>query len=157
MDPENDLDFLTIRMPNGRKLYYAKPHMGVNRFGRPSLCYWGMNQTTKKWEVVETYGGKLAENITQAAARDCLAEAIDRLEAAGYPVVFHIHDEVVIDAPPGWDSLEEVCLLYTSFFHLVVIELLSPISSVAFLGLTPFFSHSNLNMSKNIITTSGFW
>nr|DAO78589.1 MAG TPA: hypothetical protein [Caudoviricetes sp.] len=43
------------------------------------------------------------------------------------------------------------------FFHLVVIELLSPISSVAFLGLTPFFSHSNLNMSKNIITTSGFW
>ena len=108
LDPENDLDFLTIRMPNGRKLYYAKPHMGVNRFGRPSLCYWGMNQTTKKWEVVETYGGKLAENITQAAARDCLAEAIDRLEAAGYPVVFHIHDEVVIDAPPGWDSLEEV-------------------------------------------------
>ena len=67
-----------------------------------------MNQTTKKWEVVETYGGKLAENITQAAARDCLAEAIDRLEAAGYPVVFHIHDEVVIDAPPGRDSLEEV-------------------------------------------------
>lgn len=108
LDPENDLDFLTIRMPNGRKLYYAKPHMGVNRFGRPSLCYWGMNQTTKKWEVVETYGGKLAENITQAAARDCLAEAIDRLEAAGYPVAFHIHDEVVIDAPPGRDSLEEV-------------------------------------------------
>ena len=107
-DPENDLDFMTIRLPNGRKLYYAKPHMGVNRFGHPSLCYWGQNQTTKKWQVLETYGGKLAENITQAVARDCLAEAVDRLEAAGYPVVFHVHDEVVIDAEPGKDRLESV-------------------------------------------------
>lgn len=107
-DPENELDFLTIQLPNGRKLFYAHPHMGVNHFGRPSLCYWGMNQTTKKWEVVETYGGKLAENITQAAARDCLAEAIDRLEAAGYPVVFHIHDEVVIDIENDRASLDAV-------------------------------------------------
>lgn len=107
-DPGNDLDFLTIRLPSGRKLYYVKPHMGTNRFGRPSLIYWGMNQKTKKWERLETYGGKLAENITQAVARDCLAEAIERLEAAGYPVVFHIHDEVVIDAKPGKDKLEDV-------------------------------------------------
>lgn len=107
-DPANELDFMTIRLPNGRKLYYAKPHMGVNRFGHPSLCYWGQNQTSKKWSVIETYGGKLAENITQATARDCLAEAVERLEAAGYPVVFHIHDEVVIDAGPGHDSLEDV-------------------------------------------------
>ena len=106
MDTNND--FLTIQLPNGRKLYYAHPHMGVNRFGRPALCYWGMDQKTHKWGVVETYGGKLVENITQATARDCLAEAVERLEAAGYPVVFHIHDEVVIDAPPGRDSLEEV-------------------------------------------------
>ena len=107
-DPSKDLDFLTIRLPNGRKLYYPKPHMGVNRFGQPSICYWGQNQTTKKWQVIETYGGKLTENITQAVARDCLAEAINHLEAAGYPVVFHIHDEVVIDAGPGRDSLEDV-------------------------------------------------
>ena len=107
-DPVNNLDFMTIQLPNGRKLFYAHPHMGQNRFGKPSLCYYGMNQNTKKWEVVETYGGKLVENITQATARDCLAEAIDRLEAAGYPVVFHIHDEVVIDAPPGRQSLEDV-------------------------------------------------
>ncbi len=107
-DPRNDLDFLTIRLPSKRKLYYVKPHMGTNRFGQPSLAYWGMNQKTKKWERLETYGGKLAENITQAVARDCLAEAIERLEAAGYPVVFHIHDEVVIDAGPGKDSLEDV-------------------------------------------------
>lgn len=106
MDVNND--FLTIQLPNGRKLYYAHPHMGVNRFGRPAVCYWGVNQKSHKWEVIETYGGRLTENITQAAARDCLAEAVERLEAAGYPVAFHIHDEVVIDAPPGRDSLEEV-------------------------------------------------
>ena len=100
-DPENDLDFLTIRLPNGRKLYYAKPHMGVNRFGRPSICYWGMDQTTKKWTALETYGGKLVENITQATARDCLAEAIERLERAGYPVVFHVHDEVALEVRDG--------------------------------------------------------
>lgn len=99
-------DFLTVRLPNGRKLYYAKPHMGVNRFGEPSLAYWGMDQQTKRWGETETYGGKLVENCVQAIARDCLAEAIERLEAAGYPVVFHVHDEVVIEADHG--SLEEV-------------------------------------------------
>lgn len=107
-DPENQLDFLAIQLPSGRRLYYANPCIGQNRFGKPSLCYMGMNQTSKKWEMLETYGGKLAENVTQAVARDCLAEAIDRLEAAGYPIVFHIHDEVVIDAPPGKQNLKEV-------------------------------------------------
>lgn len=105
-DPANDLDFMTIRLPSGRKLYYPRPHMGVNRFGQPALCHWGINQTTKKWEVVETYGGKLVENITQAVARDCLAEAIERLETAGYPIVFHVHDEVIIDAKE--DCLKDV-------------------------------------------------
>lgn len=104
IDRGNGLDFLTIRLPSGRRLYYAQPHMGQDRFGRPSICYMGLNQTTKKWETLETYGGKLAENITQAVARDCLAEAIDRLEAAGYRVVFHIHDEVVIDRPGATEA-----------------------------------------------------
>ncbi|MBR1845772.1 MAG: hypothetical protein IJ792_04150, partial [Oscillospiraceae bacterium] len=107
-EADNNNDFLTIRLPSGRKLYYIRPHMGVNRFGHPSLCYWGVDQKTKRWGVLETYGGKLVENITQAVARDCLAEAIERLEAAGYPVVFHIHDEVVIDAAPSHDRLEDV-------------------------------------------------
>ena len=100
-DTAGELDFLTIRLPSGRKLYYARPHMGTNRFGQPSLCYFGQNQTSKKWQALETYGGKLAENITQAIARDCLAEAIDRVEGAGYPVVFHIHDEIVTEVPGG--------------------------------------------------------
>lgn len=101
MDTVHGLDFMTIELPSCRKLYYAKPHMGTNRFGRPALCYWGMNQKTRKWESVETFGGKLVENITQATARDCLAEAVERLESTGYHVVFHVHDEVVIEVPNG--------------------------------------------------------
>lgn len=103
-DPANHMDFLTIRLPSGRKLYYAQPYMGTNRFGQPSLCYFGQNQTSKKWQALATYGGKLAENITQAVARDCLAEAIDRVEAAGYRVVFHIHDEIVTEVPNGSEA-----------------------------------------------------
>ncbi len=108
MDPAKGLDFLTIQLPNGRKLFYVQPHISQNRFGRPSIGYWGMNQKTKKWGKLETYGGKLVENITQAVARDCLAEAVERLEEAGYGVVFHIHDEVVIEAPPEKAQLEDV-------------------------------------------------
>ena len=96
-------DFLTIQLPCRRKLYYPHPHMGTNRFGRPALCYWGVG-SNNKWGVIETYGGKLTENITQAVARDCLAEALERLEAAGYPVVFHVHDEVVADVPKGSET-----------------------------------------------------
>lgn len=91
---------LTIELPSGRKLYYVDPAIGENRWGGASLSYMGMDQTTKKWKRVETYGGKLVENCVQAIARDCLAQAIENLEAEGLPVVFHVHDEVVIDIAP---------------------------------------------------------
>lgn len=107
-DPDNRLDFLTVALPSGRKLFYACPHLTKNRWGWDSLGYYGVNQTTKKWEPQETYGGRLTENIVQAIARDCLAEAIERLEAAGIPVVFHIHDEVVCEVPEGSADLETV-------------------------------------------------
>ena len=107
-DRSTGLDFMTVRLPSGRKLYYPRPHLGVNRFGNPSVCYWGVNQNTRKWEEIETYGGKLAENITQAVARDCLAEAVERLESAGYRLVFHVHDEVVIEAPEDQARLDDV-------------------------------------------------
>ena len=96
--------YMTILLPSGRKLYYPSPEIGVNRWGNPSVSYMGQNQTTKRWERVETYGGKLAENIVQAIARDCLAIAIENLEAQGLHVVFHIHDEVVIDTPAWADN-----------------------------------------------------
>lgn len=111
MDAANNLDFLTIRLPSGRKLYYANPSLGVNQWGNPSIMYKGMDQTTKKWKQIETYGGKLVENCVQAIARDCLAEAIERLEALGYAVVFHVHDEVVIECTPDRADLDRVAAI----------------------------------------------
>lgn len=96
--------YMTILLPSGRKLYYPSPEIWVNRWGNPSVSYMGQNQTTKRWERVETYGGKLVENIVQAIARDCLAIAIENLESQGLHVVFHIHDEVVIDTPAWADE-----------------------------------------------------
>lgn len=87
---------MTVSLPSGRKLYYVEPAVGENRWGGPSITYMGVNDKNK-WGRIETYGGKLVENVVQAIARDCLAQAIEHLEAAGLPVVFHIHDEVVID------------------------------------------------------------
>lgn len=96
MDTRQGRAFLVIDLPSGRSLYYADPGQAVNRFGRTGLVYQGVNDKNK-WGPVDTYGGKLTENITQAVARDILAEAIERLEAAGYQVVFHVHDEVVVE------------------------------------------------------------
>ena len=102
-DSTQGVSCLTIRLPSGRKLYYVDPAVGQNRWGNPSITYMGINDKNK-WARIETYGGKLVENCVQAIARDCLAQAIEHLEAAGYPVVFHVHDEVVIDIKPFADE-----------------------------------------------------
>ncbi len=112
-DIENNLDFLTITLPSKRKLYYVKPELGANQWGRPSILYQGVNQTTKQWTQLETYGGKLVENVVQAIARDCLATAIEHLEKAGFPVVFHVHDEVVIDCPESKADLDAIVKIMT--------------------------------------------
>lgn len=101
--------FLTMRLPSGRKLYYAKPFLKENRFGKMSVHHYGVGMT-KKWEKQNTYSGKLTENCIQAVARDCLAVTLDRIKARGWDVVFHVHDEVVIDAPMDVTQ-EEVCNL----------------------------------------------
>lgn len=93
---------LSIQLPSGRKLFYVDPAIGENRWGNPSITYTGLNDKNK-WGRIETYGGKLVENCVQAIARDCLAQAIEHLEEAGFPVVFHVHDEVVIDIAPYAD------------------------------------------------------
>jgi DNA polymerase len=92
-----DKDALRCRLPSGRILTYWDARL--DRDG--SICFMGQNQTTRKWEKTETWGGKLVENIVQAFARDCLAVALLRLDEAGHSVVFHVHDEVVIEAPDG--------------------------------------------------------
>ena len=105
-DYNQGVNCFTIQLPSGRKLFYINPQIGQNRWGNPSITYMGMDQTSKKWKRIETYGGKLTENCVQAIARDCLAEAIEHLEAAGFPIVFHVHDEVVIDISPFAEDKE---------------------------------------------------
>lgn len=103
------MGLLMIKLPSGRSLCYPKPAIGTNRFGNESITYEGLNQTTKQWGKQETYGGKLVENIVQGIARDCLAVAMLRLEKAGYPIVFHVHDEVIIEAKNnGSQTLEAI-------------------------------------------------
>ncbi len=100
--------FLTVRLPSGRKLFYPKPFLKENQFGRPAVHYYTVGQQTRKWEVASTYGGKMVENIVQAIARDCLAETLKRIDARGLQVVFHVHDEVIIDAPME-TTVKEIC------------------------------------------------
>nr|WP_232845424.1 hypothetical protein [Enterococcus innesii] len=88
-------------------MYYVKPFLGHNDWGKESLNYWGMDQTTKKWGKVSSYGGKLVENIVQAIARDCLAVTLVRLHQRGWQTVMHVHDEVVLDVPRNV-SMDEV-------------------------------------------------
>lgn len=98
-----------IVLPSGRKLVYVKPKMGVNRYGSESVTYEGVGEQ-KKWLRLESYGPKFVENIVQATARDILVEAMHRLEAAGYSIVMHVHDEAVIEAPAD-ASLDDICAI----------------------------------------------
>ena len=100
--------FLTAKLPSGRKLFYPRPFLKENQFGKLAIHYYTVGQQSKKWEVASTYGGKLTENIVQAIARDCLAETLRRIDARGLQVVFHVHDEVIIDAPTDV-TVEEIC------------------------------------------------
>lgn len=86
-----------IRLPSGRSLAYLRPTLKPGKFGNVELSYWGVNQKTRQWEEIKTYGGKLIENIVQATARDLLAEKMLALDDAGYRIVFHVHDEIVIE------------------------------------------------------------
>lgn len=100
--------FLIVRLPGGRKLFYPKPFLKENQFGKMAIHYYTIGQQTRKWEVTSTYGGKMTENIVQAIARDCLAVTLKRIEEKGLQVVFHVHDEVIIDAPMD-TTVEAIC------------------------------------------------
>ena len=101
-----DAEALRCRLPSGRILSY----WGARLDNDGSICFMGQNQTTRKWEKTETWGGKLVENIVQAYARDCLAVALLRLDEAGYKITFHVHDEIIAEAPDGsrWEDMAEI-------------------------------------------------
>jgi len=90
---------LFIELPSMRRLAYMRPRLKPGQYGKECLTYEGMDQTTKRWKVQDTYGGKLVENIIQAIARDCLAEALLKTDSENYPIALHVHDEIVCDVP----------------------------------------------------------
>lgn len=94
-----DEDYLMIRLPSGRDLFYYQPQIKDNDFGKAAVFFAGVDQKTKKWGELSTYGGKLTENIVQAVSRDLLCNAMMNLYRAGYPTNFHIHDEVILEVP----------------------------------------------------------
>lgn len=99
---------LWIVLPSGRRLAYIKPKLQPNRFGRMAVTFEGLG-ANNKWVRQETYSGKITENITQATARDLLAEAMKRLENKGLDIVGHVHDEVILEVPKGSITVDEVC------------------------------------------------
>lgn len=106
-------EVLRIRLPSGRCLFYYKPKFGVNKFGSESIKYRGMSQTTRQWTFIDTYGGKLVENIVQAVARDLLAYSMRKLDANGFTIAMHVHDEAICEVPTGGqeESLARMCEL----------------------------------------------
>lgn len=103
---------LTIELPSGRKLFYQNPSFSENKWGAKSIRYKGMDQTTKQWGYVDTYGGKITENVVQAIARDLLAEAMRKINDYGFDIVMHVHDEVVCEILDGVyvdNNLKELC------------------------------------------------
>lgn len=100
---------LLMRLPSGRLLSYPRPFLTVNRWGNESIGFWGMDQKKGgKWSKQETYGGKLAENATQATARDVLMNGMHNLVTAGYSPILKVHDEVVTEEPYGFGTKQEM-------------------------------------------------
>lgn len=107
-----DAERMMIQLPSGRRLSYVQPRLVPDGMNRKRIYYMGIGQKSHKWELIPTYGGKLTENIVQAVARDCLANALVTLWEHGYRICFHIHDEVVLEIPAGGNqSLEEAIRL----------------------------------------------
>lgn len=99
---------LWIVLPSGRRLAYIKPKLQPNRFGRMAVTFEGLG-ANNKWVRQATYSGKITENVTQATARELLAEAMKRLENKGLDIVGHVHDEVILEVPKGSITVDEVC------------------------------------------------
>lgn len=113
--------FVSIELPSLRKLYYYEPHFTVKQtpygINQQSLVYWGRNQTSGKWEEIDTRGSKLFENIVQAIARDILCHAIHNVRLEHLDVVMHIHDEIVVETPKNTLSVDDINLLMTDLPH----------------------------------------
>lgn len=112
-----DQNFMFIRLPSGRSLFYRDPQLAPGNYGNKEILFMGLNQTNKKWGRIDTWGGKLVENIIQAVSRDILCNAMKNLTRAGYKINFHIHDEVILEVPDDDksknldDAIRRMCAL----------------------------------------------
>lgn len=108
---ETNDEVMAIKLPSGRRLFYQSPSFTVNKWGKKSIRYRGMNQETKQWEYVDTYGGKITENVVQAIARDLLADAMREMDSEGIEIVMHVHDEAVAECLENEAdaALEKMC------------------------------------------------
>lgn len=89
----------TITLPSGRKLFYQSPYITKGQWGQDLIMFKGMDQVIKQWTEIDTYGGKLTENVVQAISRDLLAYSMQRLKEEGYNIVMHVHDEAACEVP----------------------------------------------------------
>lgn len=112
-----DQNFMFIKLPSGRSLFYRDPQLAPGNYGNKEILFMGLNQTNKKWGRINTWGGKLVENIIQAVSRDILCNAMTNLTRAGYRINFHIHDEVILEVLDGDksknldDAIKRMCAL----------------------------------------------
>lgn len=102
---------LWMTLPSRRRIAYFDARYETSKFhpDRRAISYMGIEQKTKKWARIETYGGRLTENCVQATARDCLRDVMLKLDAAGFDIRAHVHDEVLLSVPEGEHTVEEVC------------------------------------------------
>lgn len=111
LERENS-NFITLRLPSGRKLYYYKPHIKrmENDYGDEyeQLVYWGKDQKSSKWSIIPTRGSKIFENAVQAIARDLLCYAIHNISLEHMDIVMHVHDEIICEVPENKASVEDL-------------------------------------------------
>ena len=107
---EYENEFLYLKLPNGRRLAYYQAEIRITKTkwgNKETISFMGENSLTNKWERQYTYGGSLAENVTQATARDFLVHGMQTLEAQGYPVIGHVHDEVICEVDTAINDIKQ--------------------------------------------------
>ena len=105
-----DNNLLAIYLPSGRQLSYWGAHRKRGKYNRDVITYLGLNQTSRKWSRIDTYGGKLTENIVQAVARDLLAFCMTELNSKGWDIVMHVHDETACEIDDNYPEYKEETL-----------------------------------------------
>ena len=109
-----DSGIVWMRLPSGREMAYYHPEYGESRYtpGKMTISYMGVDQKTRKWSRIETWGGRIFENLVQATSRDCLRDTMMRLDAAGWDIRGHVHDEVICSEPIGGKTVDEMCAIF---------------------------------------------